>query len=321
MLRMLTGSGLLTVMVLLAAGIPVQAEPVSLGAITVYGPDEIREYVSGRAGSACLAFPGTRRWMLTGDADDYCSMPTDEVVKALEAIDFPIELMTVHVLILPVPRRDLPKSSAEGNIVFLCPGRVPYPVEHIHYTVTHEIGHVVQHLLMPDSRHDLWNEYTHLRGLDGWSHRDPADHASNLHEIFAEDFRVLFGGEQALCGGEVENHYIGSPSDVSGLKTFILDLLDRGGRRSRLAAYPNPFEINMVLSAMSLDEADCIKGIDVYDVGGRLVRSMRFPGPGAVEVVWDGRADDGGTAAPGLYFISATTTDNMYVCKVAKIAR
>ncbi len=321
MLRTLMRSGLVAVMALVAAAMTVRAQSISVGRINVYGPDEIRRYVSGPAGDTYLAFPGARRWVLAGDPADYCSMPADEVVKALEAIDFPVELMTVHVLILPVPRRDLPKSSAEGNIVFLCPGRVPYQPEHIHYTVTHEIGHVVQHVLMPDSRQDLWNEYTHLRGLDSWPSANPPDHASNLHEVFAEDFRVLFGGGQAVCGGEVENHDVGSPSDVSGLKTFILDLLDRGNHRSGLAAYPNPFEINMVLSAMSLDEGDRIGGVDIYDVAGRLVRSMRFPGRGAVEAVWDGKTDDGRRAAPGLYLISTTTASDVYICKVAKISR
>lgn len=321
MLTMLTRTVGLIIIGFLVANLPAGAEVVSVGSITVYGPDEVLCYVSERGGEASLAFPGAPRWVLEGEPDDYFPMSTEEVVSALEAIEFPVEVMTVHVVILPVPRRSLPKSSAEGNIVFLCPGRVQYQPEHIHYTVTHEIGHIVQHVLMPDSRHDLWDEYIRLRGLEEHSALDPTCHASSLHEIFAEDFRVLFGGERARCGGEVENHYIGSPSDIEGLAAFILSLPHEGRRASGPAAYPNPFEINMVLSTVSLEDAEGIQQVDIYDVEGRIVRSIRTQDGRSVEVVWDGMTSGGTPAAPGLYLIKATTARKVYVSKVTKISR
>jgi hypothetical protein len=307
--------------VLLGAGFQARADTAELGRVTVYGPDEMLEYVSKHGGDPYLAFPGARRWVLEGDPADYYPMSLEEVVSALEAIEFPIERIAAHVLVLPVPRRDLPKSSAEGNIVFLCPGRVQYPPEHIHYTVTHEMGHVIQHALMPDSRHDLWDEYVRLRGLDQVSGVGQSAHASSLHEIFAEDFRILFGGERARCGGEVENHNIGSPLEVDGLEAFMFSLLEEGARNPILRAYPNPFEVNMVFSAGSIDESASIDEVVIYDATGRLIRTIRPSGRVTSEVVWDGRTDNGGTAAPGLYLVKAKTAWAVCVCKVTKISR
>ena len=65
---------------------------------------------------------------------------------------------------------------------------------------------------------------------------------------------------------------------------------------------PNPFDagttISYTLGAAAAPE------IEIYNVAGRLVRSIR-PGEqpaGTHDVVWDGRGNDGSTAAAGTYF-------------------
>ena len=105
---------------------------------------------------------------------------------------------------------------------------------------------------MPGSRQDLWRAYAGLRGLDASDAGLSRDHASRLTEIFAEDFRVLFGGDIARCGGEIENHDITSPEDVEGLREFMLSLLDVWAGVVRFSVYPNPFESSVVFYGRSL---------------------------------------------------------------------
>jgi len=316
----LTGGMLqgLCMVLLLASGL---AADTLVGGIHIYGPDEVLGFCSPSGDVTQMAFPGARSWVLLGGWEDYHAMPTEQVVEAAEDVTFPMDCLRVHVLILPGPRLGLPNSSSEGDVVFLSPGRVPYREEHVHYTVTHEIGHVVHHLLMPDYREDLWRTYAELRMVE---YSDPASsqpHASRLHEIFAEDFRVLFGGEISRFGGEVENHDIARPDEVEGLRDFFLSLVDGHAADGRIVAYPNPFESNMVLRLAGSGQDAGLSEVAVVDVLGRTVRVIRPSYGDRLRVVWDGRDDQGRVVAPGVYMVTARTAEGLHIHKVVKALR
>jgi hypothetical protein len=247
-------------------------------------------------------------------------MQLETVAEAVCGVDYPSDGIDIDILILPVPREDLPNSSAEGRVIFLSPGRVPYPVEHIHYTVVHEIGHVIHHTLMPSARTDLWQAYADLRGLPSAQIDPGASHASRISEIFAEDFRVLFGGSKARCGGEVENHDLVSPETVDGLREFMLSLPREWEGRISLSASPNPFETSIVLRAFSLDKPVMFDALEIYDVRGRMLRRFT-PSHGSREIVWDGRDSRDKPVAPGMYMLSVRAGEGHHVYKVLKVSR
>ena len=291
----------------------------SVGKITVYSREDLAQFCGTDRGLAYIEFPGTARRTLLGREDLYRPMPLDEVVDALARITYPLDGIEADIVILATPRRDLPESSAEGMVVFLSPGSIDYPQEHVHYAVTHEIGHVVQHALMPDSRDDLWKQYASLRGIALGAAPGSQAHAARPHEIFAEDFRILFGGDLARCGSGAENHDLRSAESVSGLREFFLSLLHEWEGRIRIFASPNPFRDHLVLRAFSLDGASPLGEVTVYDAGGRVVRTITASSPDRSEIVWDARNSDGGVLAPGVYFIAIRSGSHIEVHKITRI--
>jgi hypothetical protein len=292
-----------------------------VGSVHIYGPGEVLEYCSSSGDLTRITFPGSRGWVMLAGWEDYHPMPVERVTDAVSAVTFPLGSMEIHLLILPAPRLGLPNSSAEGDVIFLSPGRIPYPEEHVHYTVAHEIGHVVHHLLMPDYREDLWRAYADLRMVE---YSDPASlypHNARLHEIFAEDFRVRFGGEMARCGGEVENHNITPPEDIEGLRDFFLSLVDQQAGKNQLLAYPNPFESSMVLRWAGSDQDSGLREVAVVDVRGRTVRMIRPSDTDRTRIVWDGNDSQGRSVAPGVYIVAARTASGLHIHKVVKALR
>ena len=136
---------------------------VSVNGVCVWSGDSVLEHVRDTDGGSFIDFPGTLQWALEGRVEDFRPMSLETVIEAVGAVDYPIENLGIQIVILPVPRRLLPESSAEGRVIFLSPGTTDYPEVHIHYIVAHEIGHAVQHLLMPESRSDMWRAYAKLR--------------------------------------------------------------------------------------------------------------------------------------------------------------
>lgn len=307
----------------IATGLSIMALPCRAAILTVRGisirsGQDVSAYVRTEGNRACIDFPGTQRWILTGSPDDYRAMSPAVVGEAVEAIDYPIDGLGIEMLILPVPRSRVTESSAEGRVVFLSPGRVEYPYQHIHYIVTHEIGHVVQHMLMPESRGDLWETYGTLRGLDHRAVDPSASHAVRPAEIFAEDFRALFGGEAARFGGNVENHDIPRPEDVSGLREFMLSLLGEWEGRLRISAFPNPFESAVVFEAFSLGSTPSGMKITLFDIRGRVIRGLSLPQGGPSYVVWDGSDEMGRQVAAGVYFADVRTGTGSTIHKLVK---
>jgi hypothetical protein len=297
---------------------PCIADSTTIRGVRVWSCSDVSEYISAEGNRVYLTFPGTPRWELEGSAQDYCPMPVDLVEDALRAIDYPIDDLEIEVLILPVPRSHVPESSAEARVVFLSPGRLPYPDPHVHYVVAHEIGHVVQHLLMPKSRPDLWETYMALRGLPSEAAEGSGEHAWRPAEIFAEDFRILFGDDLARCGGNVENHEIAGPEQVGGLREFIQSLPDQWDGRVRINAYPNPFESDVVVEAFTLGTQRCPIEAAVLDVQGKMLRDLNSPADVSTYLVWDGCDRQGREVAPGVYFIVVRAGNASAIHKLIK---
>ena len=112
--------------------------------------------------------------------------------------------------------------------------------EHQHAEFVHELGHVVQYALMPDPDQERWSRYRLLRGIeDAETFSSTSPHADRPHEIFAEDFRALFGGATANYSGSIENASLESPQRVAGLESFMRELVGPA-LVSTLQSYPNP---------------------------------------------------------------------------------
>jgi len=221
-----------------------------------------------------------------------------EVRAALAGVRYPLGSVPVEIFILPFPRRDAIESAAGPGVVFLAPGVRPIPVEQQDATVVHELGHVVQRALMPDDDVEAWSRYRALRGItDPVRFAAGAPHADRPHEIFAEDFRALFGGTLAVASGTIENATIAPPSSVSGLAAFIASLTEPAP--VRLAAWPNPGR-----GAVTFARASAAEGagpLDVFDLAGRRI-AVLAPQPAAHgwTWTWDGRDDSGRELAGGV---------------------
>jgi hypothetical protein len=95
-------------------------------------------------------------------------------------------------------------SSTTGNEMFLSPHVLDIESVVASYVIAHELGHVFHNRFMGSNR---WRDYRALRGIsDETRFNDIAAHADRPREIFAEDFRVLFGGSDAYFGGHIEKH-------------------------------------------------------------------------------------------------------------------
>lgn len=99
-----------------------------------------------------------------------------------------------------------------------------YPLSQarIHQLAVHELGHQVDFKLMNQAD---WNKYLSLRNLtDSNLFNDSSSIYENRpQEIFAEDFRLLFGGEKAREIPHL-NRSLPAPDTVRGLREFFLGL-------------------------------------------------------------------------------------------------
>jgi hypothetical protein len=147
--------------------------------------------------------------------------------------------LSVEIYLLPYPRAASLSSSFDGGAIYLSPGCLPYTPAQAAGLVCHELGHAVQRALMPDTDTARWAEYKLLRGIaDSTLYRADAAHANRPHEIFAEDFRVLFGGALAAGSGSVENLAVGSPVSRPEVKAFFERLV--GASTSPIAPAESP---------------------------------------------------------------------------------
>jgi hypothetical protein len=287
----------------------------------VLGPEEILvEHVEVRDGRLWLAVPGVPAWEL--DADDPSPTPsatairTEDARDACEAIALPFrERIAVTLLLLPFPRRLLPNSSAEDSVIYLSPGAQPYTRRQVHFLVAHEMGHCLHLQRLADRDSAGWARYRDLRGItDATRYSAFGRHADRPHEIFAEDFRYLFGGPDANYSGSIENDELALPDAVSGLRAFLLSLTGEPSEAfspavARLLATPNPTTGETLIRAMWPRTGASAGGpspcrLAILDVTGRTVRSLGagIAGPSGMEAIWDGRLEGGEVAPAGVYF-------------------
>jgi hypothetical protein len=226
-----------------------------------------------------------------------------EVKAALAAVSYPLDGVTAEVFILPYPRRAGLTSVAGNGLILLSPGVYPLSNEQQHSEFVHELGHVVQYARLPDHDAISWNRYRTLRGItDVGIYSDNAAHADRPHEIFAEDFRGLFGGSLAVSAGSIENASLTLPTQVAGLADFMLSLT--GPQLTvTLGARPNPTRGPVLFSR----KGSSMVVLDLFDLAGRrLARVAPEAVSDGVCWNWDGRDESGHRAAPGVVFARAS---------------
>lgn len=310
-------------LVLLASATVAQARPQHLQLpngidALVYGPEDVLREATERLGDRLLLVvePGLRYELITDIADPRIRNPGDgrfhpmavqHVTDALAALQLGGRALSIRVYILPYPRRQILDSSARDGVIFLSPGVRPVSAFAIHFTVAHEVGHLYQYRWLPDADIRTWQRYRQLRGIvDERTYNGEAPHADRPHEIFAEDFRYLFGGEQANYSGSIENSALRLPDEVAGLETFLASLAPPATLPAvTLASAPNPFNPSTVIRVQfAADTSPAMARVRILDVQGRAVRALfeGVPPSRSLQLVWDGRETSGAHAASGVYF-------------------
>jgi len=249
----------------------------------------------------------------------------EEVIRALDEITYPDLELDFDIYILPYPRRNLLISSAGDREIFLSPHVLEVPRDVTAYIVTHEVGHVFQFRHLPDRDTDAWGTYKQLRGItDGSKFSPTGPHAYRPKEIFAEDFRVLFGGEAAKYDGAVENPELVSPTQVAGLQQFYVALRPTVAQPKEIVALtnsPNPFnpytDIRIKLGDEFMPGSSRLS-VRIYDVTGALVKDLYSGVPGTREiwVKWDGTSNSGTRVASATYFAQVRTGNEQMTTKL-----
>jgi len=244
----------------------------------------------------------------------------DFVENAIESIDprF-LGLLRFETCILPFPVADPAGSWADEGAIYLSPGVYAPAARNIHFLISHEAGHLAHRALLPDADHAGWARYRALRRItDAARFNAFAAHRDRPHEIFAEDFRILFGSDEARLAGGIENADLPDPREVPGLRDFFLGLIASAERdMARVAppgviCYPNPLTRGDVLH-FGFPGAHGAVDFTLFDVSGRRVRTIRnaLPDAGGIsETPWDGRDDAGRALSRGVYYATIRGADD-----------
>ena len=281
------------------------------GTVTIHSADQVlRDLCHSEDGVLWLTLPGGANFeLITSTADPAITNPGDgrfhayaasEVRAAIAGARYPLAGIGADVYLLPYPRRSGLESCAGPGLILLSPGVRELSAEHQHAEFTHELGHVVQYARMPDSDDIAWSRWRALRGVNDLKiYSASAAHADRPHEIFAEDFRALFGGPLAIQSGGIENSDLAAPAAVAGLDAFVLGLNHpAGSTTSALSAWPNPSRAEVAFAR----EGGEANPLEVFDIGGRRVASVAPQANAGVWTWnWDGRADAGGVVGAGSY--------------------
>lgn len=222
----------------------------------------------------------------------------------------PPSQMEITIYLLPgMPSAEM-SSFCSGAEVFIAPALAGWKAESGAYTLCHELGHAVQHLGLPARRGRGWSRYLQLRGLqDSSVYSEDAVHRDRPAEIFAEDFRVLFGGMLATTSGTQEKGDLPLPGEVEGLRQFFLEVIGLRwlAREEGIIAgnHPNPFNPSTVISLALNEELVAAGGVvevRIVDTRGRVVKDFGGQPPSArLELRWKGRDQRGMPVASGRY--------------------
>jgi hypothetical protein len=288
--------------------------------VTVHTADDLAARLTKLGDKHVIPLDGSRYVRVITDINDpsisnkgdgkFHPFEISAVIDALAKVSHPSLRIPVTVYILPYPRESLLVSSTSGAEIFLSPHVLDIPTAVSAYIVTHELGHAFHNRYLPgDSRG--WDEYRRLRGIENeYVYAESAAHANRPKEIFAEDFRVLFGGIDAAWEGHIENTALIAPEFVVGLEDFMRSI---GGERTfapeavAATSVPNPFnpdtEIRVSVPDDVLARGNTVS-VRVYDVRGALVKELYSDVPSdlALSVRWDGTDGNGNSVASGQYF-------------------
>ena len=248
-------------------------------------------------------------------------MSEETVMQALREIDIEGRMidMRIEIYILPMPRAYYLCSTSTGCRIFLSPGVWEISASTTASIVTHEVGHCYQKAFLPYTDLEGWESYLGMRGiLDDPVYTENAIHMNRPSEIFAEDFRVLFGGELAVYPGCIENPYLTHPVDVEGLDGFMASLAGPAVEAevpagdeiiASIGNYPNPFNpVTTIRASFNGPVNSRNVSVRIYAADGSLVRDL-WSGTVSQEIfekTWDGMNDYGARAASGIYFYRIT---------------
>jgi hypothetical protein len=298
--------------------------------IRVFSPDEVMQQHTQDSPTGELLFQdaaGVKVRLITSTADPEINnsgsgsfFPADEalVLDALSAIqpEF-LTSLQCDIYILPYPRSGMLSSSADSRAIYLSPGVHAYEPWQIEFLVAHEIGHCVQRTAFPDTDTAGWERWAALRGTtDKTLFSATAAHAFRPHEIFAEDFRVLFGGSVARRDGSIENQELTSPESVPGLRELYLARAGLQPARALAAwtLFPNPARLgqSLTLRAPSGWESRGDRDLQaaLYDLTGRRVREVSLRATASSQ--WIAQIDEqgGSPALPtGSYWLRVAASN------------
>lgn len=306
--------------------------------VTLYPSDALEARLDRSGDTPVIRLDDGRFLSVITDIDDpsiynkgdgrFHPFQAEAVLRTLTGVTHPEMSLSVTVYLLPYPRRAVLVSSTSGLEIFLSPHVLEIHPSVSAYIVAHELGHVFHNRRLPDSDADGWSAYRLIRRIDDPARfNETSQHAYQPREIFAEDFRVLFGGDEAAFGGTIENSELASPNDVAGLRDFMVALGDvpvRTTSRIRATSYPNPFnpetEIRVGVPAEFVDAGQAVS-VKIFDVSGALVNEV-FSGVPATEefaVRWNGRTQSGIPVASGNYYALVRAGDAKTTVKLVLI--
>jgi hypothetical protein len=313
------------------AGAPLRFEYSGGVSATVYDADFLASRLSTVEGCPTIVLPDGRLVPVITDIEDpaiynrgdgaFHPFTSELVDRALAGITHPRMTLPARIYLLPYPRRGVLVSSTVGNEVFLSPQVREIEPQIAAYIIAHELGHVFHNRYLPAGS-PRWDEYRSLRGIsDAAVFHNAASHANRPREIFAEDFRVLFGGRDAYFDGHIENAGIAEPEAVAGLREFYLSAANtRLDTRIAATCSPNPFnpetEIRITVPAAAVDLAAPLS-VRVYSVTGALVRDLYDGVPaGDFSLRWNGTDNRGTPVASATYYAQVRMGDDRTTLKL-----
>jgi len=315
---------------------------------TIYPAEYISEKMIEIVGDVpVLRVYGTFGYELINNLDDpaiinsgdgeFHPMERSDVIEALEDINLNGLRMDIdlEIYILPLPRRYYLRSTAVGNRIYLSPGVYNISDESAAFTVTHEFGHCYANRYLPGPEEDRWDIYLEARGLDGdYRFSTTAIHSYRPTEIFAEDFRYLFGGRESNYSGTIENPEIPLPDEVAGLEIFFVNLAtekfasgehpiyDGNKIINGVSNYPNPFNPSTSIKIeFDTEQMAGIAEVKVFSVDGSLVKDLYsgFVNKNELIINWDGKDRQGRNVKSGVYFCRVNCRGETAVKKMALI--
>lgn len=151
--------------------------------------------------------------------NDHKVIDIANVEKALNEVQYDFKQdYTVHIMDYRVRKRNLVGLAlGKDEIVLFNLGRRSDLTKLYQEAVVHELGHLVYSSMTDEQRF----EYFNIRDIpDDWGDSRRTRYKNRPSEIFAEDFRILFGNEIASEKYHM-NRILKDPREVKGLKEFI----------------------------------------------------------------------------------------------------